>query len=267
MPELPEVETIKQQLKRQLLNKKIKEVIIKDKRLIKGLSAAKFKSQVQGKTIRDVLRRGKVLIIKLEKQLYLIIHLRISGWLLLSKKEEKFSRVIFKLSDKKLLNFCDQRVLGEIKLIDDWQKLPIIKAMGPEPLGLTKAQFIKLFETKKTKIKPLLMDQAFLAGIGNVYAQEAVFCAGIHPEKNADKINKEKLAKVYSCLIAILKKSITKRGSSVDTYKQINGKKGEFVPLLKVYQRQGQKCARCKAIIKRKTIGGRGTYFCPHCQN
>jgi formamidopyrimidine-DNA glycosylase len=266
MPELPEVETIRLQLKKEIYNKKIKEVIIKDKRLIKDISPQKFKSQLEGKAVKEVLRRGKLLIIKLEEKLFLIIHLRISGWLILSGEVEEFSRVIFKFSDLKLLNFCDQRVLGEIRLIEDWHNLPIIKAMGPEPFELKREDFIKLFEGKKTKIKPLLMDQSFLAGVGNVYAQETLFCAGIHPERRADSLEKEELGKVYKCLLAILKEAITEKGSSVDTYRQINGMPGNYVPFLKVYQREEESCLRCKAPIKRKSVGGRGTYFCPSCQ-
>jgi formamidopyrimidine-DNA glycosylase len=266
MPELPEVETIRLQLKKEILDKRIKEVIIKDERLIKGCPPKDFESRVEGKVIKDILRRGKVLIVKLEEDLFLALHLRLTGWLILSKEEEKFSRVIFKLSDNRFLNFCDQRVLGEIRLIDDWQKLPMIKEMGPEPLELKKEDFIKLFEGKKTKIKPLLMDQAFLAGVGNVYAQEALFCAGVHPERRTDRLEREELGKIYSCLISILKDAIRKKGSSVDTYRQIDGRVGEYVPFLKVYQREGKPCLRCKKPLKRKIIGGRGTCFCPNCQ-
>jgi len=266
MPELPEVVTIQSQLKNKILNKKIKEVVIKNKRIIKGISSKKFKSKTEGKTVKGILRRGKVLIIKLENDLFLIIHLRISGWLILSKKEENHARVIFKLADGQMLNFCDRRALGEVKLINDWQKLSIIQTMGPEPLELKKTDFIQLFRGRRAKIKPLLMDQRFLAGIGNIYAQEVVFCAGIHPERGVDKIKKEKLEKIYYCLTAILKQAITKKGSSVDTYRQTNGKKGNFIPFLKVYRKENEACIRCKKPIKRKVIGGRGTYFCPHCQ-
>jgi len=266
MPELPEVETIKLQLKKEILNKKIKEVLIKDKRPIKQISSQKFKSQIEGKSIRDILRRGKVLIIKLEDNLFLIIHLRISGWLILGREIEKFARVIFKLLDNRLLNFCDQRVLGEIRLIEDWRNLPQILEMGPEPLELNKDNFIKLFEGKKTKIKPLLMDQTFLAGVGNVYAQESLFCAGVHPERTTHSLNKSQRGKIYDCLIPILKQAINRKGSSVDTYRQINGEEGQYRSLLKVYQREVQPCVRCKMPIKRKVIAGRGTYFCPRCQ-
>ncbi len=266
MPELPEVETIRKQLEDEVVNRKIKEVIVKDKRIIKGITPQNFKSNIEGKSIKEILRRGKVLIIKLDKSLFIVIHLRISGWIILSRNEEKFSRVIFKLSDGRLLNFCDARVLGEIKLVNDWYSLGIVKEMGPEPLQLKREEFIKLFKGKKTKVKPLLMDQAFLAGIGNVYAQESLFCAGIHPERLASSLTDEELGRIYGCLISILKEAIKRKGSSVDTYRQIDGKEGEYVPFLKVYQREGQPCVRCKSSIKRKIIGGRGTYFCPYCQ-
>jgi formamidopyrimidine-DNA glycosylase len=266
MPELPEVETIKLQLQRKVSNKKIREVIIKDARIIKGISASSFKTKVEGKTIKKVIRRGKVLILELGKDLFLIIHLRISGWLILSKEIEEYCRVAFLLEDKHILCFCDSRVLGEIKLVSDWRQLSIVKNMGPEPFKLSKQEFIKLFAGKKTKIKPLLMDQNFIAGVGNMYAQESVFCAGIHPERTVDKIEKNELGQVYTCLMSILKKAIVKKGSSVDTYRQVTGEEGEYISLLKVYQREKKPCFRCKTPIKRKSIGGRGTYFCPTCQ-
>ncbi|MBU1121891.1 MAG: DNA-formamidopyrimidine glycosylase [Candidatus Omnitrophota bacterium] len=266
MPELPEVETIRLQLSRNVLGKKIKDIVVDDARVIKGVSKTVFKSKVENKTVKNIIRRGKVLIFELADDLYLVIHLRISGWLFLSKTYEKFCRVGFVLNNGKILNFCDSRVLGEIKLIDDWTNLALIKNMGPEPLGLSKQNFVKLFDKKTAKIKPLLMDQRFLAGVGNMYAQEAVFCAGISPQRRADKIDKKDIGRIYTCLIRILRKSIERGGSSVDTYRQLNGEKGKYKALLKVYQRQGKPCFRCKATIKRESIGGRGTYYCPKCQ-
>ena len=266
MPELPEVTTITSQLKGSGVNKKIKDVIIKDKRLIKAISPKKFKSKLKNQIIRDIFRRGKVLILKLNERLFLVIHLRISGWLMLSEKEEKHARVSFLLSDERLLSFCDMRALGEVRLVEDWRKLPIIKTMGPEPFEIKKNEFAKLFKNRGAMIKPLIMDQKFLAGLGNIYAQEALFCAGIHPERKANSIRKEKLEKLHDCIISILKEAINKKGSSANTYRQLDGEKGGYIPLLKVYQRKGECCFRCKTLIKRKVIGSRGTCFCPHCQ-
>jgi len=205
-------------------------------------------------------------MINSKEKSFIIFHLRISGWVMLSRDIEKFSRVIFRLSDGTMLEFCDQRALGEIRLVNDWRDLPVIKKMGPEIFDLKKEEFIELFKEKKTKIKPLLMDQSFLAGIGNAYAQEAVFCAGIHPERGTDSLSKKDINKIYDCLTAILKEAIKKKGSSLDTYRQINGTPGNYAPLLKVYGRKDKPCFRCGYSIEKKVIGGRGTYFCPHCQ-
>ena len=267
MPELPEVETIRSQLKKTVLNKQIKDITVADGRVVKGTSLKSFILQAKGKRIRDVLRRGKVLILRLESDLFLVFHLRISGWIVVSNAGERFSRVIFRLSGSLQLHFCDRRVLGEIRLVKNWEKLSIIETMGPEPLEINKKEFLRLFIGKKTRIKPLLMDQHFLAGVGNIYAQEALFCAGIDPRKRAQDLLKSEINKLYHCLVSILKQSVDRGGSSIDTYRQIDGRPGGYVPLLKVYQRHGKPCMRCKTLIQRIVISGRGTCFCTQCKN
>ncbi|UCG35883.1 MAG: hypothetical protein JSW17_03775 [Candidatus Omnitrophota bacterium] len=138
--------------------------------------------------------------------------------------------------------------------------------MGPEPLEIKKENFLALFKNRKAMVKPLIMDQRFLAGVGNIYAQEALFCAGIHPERKANSIKKEKLEKLYECLISILRVAINKKGSSANTYRQLDGTQGSYIPLLKVYQREDEPCFKCKAPIRRKVMSSRGTYFCLRCQ-
>jgi len=266
MPELPEVTTIVGELNQEVAGKTIKEVIFKDARLLKAIKPQEFAKQVVGQKITQASRRGKVIILKLQSGKFIIIHLRISGWLLLGKEEGKHSRIIFKLSDKRLFNFCDGRVLGELRLVDDWRDLNVVKTMGPEPLELSKQEFIKLFEGKKTKIKPLLMDQHFIAGIGNIYAQEAVFCAGIHPEREANTLKKDELERLYDCTIKALKDGIKHGGTSADSYYRLDGSKGTHVQYLMVYQRDGKPCVKCKKPLIRITTAGRGTVFCPHCQ-
>ena len=150
MPELPEVETICRQLKKEVADCVIEDAVVKDERIIKDISAKEFKKLVKRRRIKNVFRRGKVLVFALEKKLFIVIHLRISGWILLSGKEEKSSRVLFKLSGGLILNYCDSRALGEIKLINDWQALPLIQHMGPEPLLLKKDEFVKIFFNKKS---------------------------------------------------------------------------------------------------------------------
>jgi formamidopyrimidine-DNA glycosylase len=140
--------------------------------------------------------------------------------------------------------------------------------MGPEPLEeeFTLEKFKTMLKAKKTKIKPLLMDQAFIAGVGNLYAAEALFSAGIHPQRSTNTLKDEEIKSLFLNMKRILKEAIKYRGSSVDTYRDTSGKKGGFEERLKVYGRENQPCFKCKTPIKRITLGGRGTYFCPHCQ-
>ncbi|MCP4653078.1 MAG: bifunctional DNA-formamidopyrimidine glycosylase/DNA-(apurinic or apyrimidinic site) lyase [Candidatus Omnitrophica bacterium] len=263
---MPEVQTIKEYLSEKLVGEQIKNVVIKDERPIKGVSSEEFKETIKSKQVKEIFRRGKLLVFKLEEKLFLAIHLRINGILILSEKEERFARVIFDFGKNRLLNLCDSRVFAQVQLVSDWRKIPIVEKMGPEPLEMEKEEFAALFKGKKAKIKPLLMDQHFLAGIGNIYAQEAVFCAGINPESRANAIEPQRLEKLYQCLISILKKAISVGGSSVDVYLRPDGTKGRYESFLKVYQRNGQACFKCNSQIKRIVSGGRGTCFCPKCQ-
>jgi len=266
MPELPEVTTIVEELNQQVVGKTIKKVIFKDPRLLKGIAPLSFAQTVEGQEIVEVRRRGKVIILKIKSGRFIIIHLRISGWLLLGEEEGRHSRVIFKLNDGRLFNFCDGRVLGELRLVDDWHELNVVKTMGPEPLEISKEEFIKLFAGKKGKIKPLLMDQHLIAGIGNIYAQEAVFYAGINPEKEAGKLSPKKLEELYESVKKVLKDGIKHKGTSADSYFRLDGSKGTHVQYLAVYQRDGQPCLKCKRPLKRIISGGRGTTYCEYCQ-
>lgn len=272
MPELPEVETIKQDLERLIRGKKIKAVGINNPKSIKQpTNLTQFKKKLNGATFKNILRRGKLLICELQtansQLLYMTIHLRLTGQLIYGKKDEA-SRVNFLLSNRKYLNFNDARLLGEIRLVNDYQALPIVKAMGPEPLtkDFTLQKFQKMLKAKKTKIKPLLMDQAFIAGVGNLYAVEALFASRIHPLRAANTLNAEETKRLYLSMREILNQAIKYRGSSVDTYRDTSGEKGRYELKLKVYDRKDQPCFRCKTPIKRITLGGRGTYFCPGCQ-
>ena len=266
MPELPEVETIKRDLERYILHKKIKGVVIKEPRSIKEPGPAAFKKKIEGQSIKEIKRRGKVLVLSLTSKEFLVVHLRLTGWFSWDKKADKSARVIFLFSDG-FLNFCDPRLFGELRLIKDWQNLPMIKKMGPEPLEISKFEFIQMFKTKRAKIKPLLMEQSFLAGIGNLYAAEGLFCAAIHPQRGVYKITSEELGRLYDCLKGILSVAIKNRGTSVDTFRDLKGKEGGFSSYLKVYGRKNQPCFKCRTPIKRITLGGRGTYFCSQCQH
>ncbi|MDD5195472.1 MAG: bifunctional DNA-formamidopyrimidine glycosylase/DNA-(apurinic or apyrimidinic site) lyase [Candidatus Omnitrophica bacterium] len=266
MPELPEVETIKRELEKAVVGKKITAVVINDGRVIREPSPEKFKKELQGLEIKKVLRRAKVLILELSNGKSLVIHLKMTGQLIYPGKGAKESRVIFALSGGKTLDFNDRRIFAELKLLDDWKNLKFIRSLGPEPYDITPEQFKKMLDSKKTKIKPLLMDQAFISGIGNIYGAEALFRAHINPERSASSLSDKEKEILYKEIIDTLNEAIEHKGSSVDQYVQLSGAPGSYIKYHKVYDREGKPCLRCKTTIKRIALGGRGTYFCPKCQ-
>ena len=178
----------------------------------------------------------------------------------------KQSRVSFKLSNGKLLDFNDRRLLGELRLLDDWRNLKFIKELGPELYDLTKQDFSKMLSQKKTKIKSLLMDQRFVSGVGNIYAAEALFKAKISPFRPALSLSDKEKKTLFLNIRKTLDEAIKYKGSSVDQYVTVSGEKGDYASHHKVYDREGKPCLVCKSPIKRISLGGRGTYFCGRCQ-
>lgn len=265
MPELPEVETIKKELEKAVLNKKIIEVIINNPKVIKEPTKEDFVKGLKNAVIKNVLRKGKLLILELSSGESLAIHLKLTGQLIYPG-EPKQSRLSFRLSDGKCLDFRDQRLLGELRLIDEWQSLKFIQELGPEPFDITQEQFKDMLAKKKTKIKPLLMDQTFISGVGNLYAAEALFKAKIHPERPALSLSDKEKEVLFKEIKDTLQEAIKYKGSSVDQYVQLSGKPGDYVKYHKVYGREGKPCLVCKTPIKRIDLGGRGTFFCPKCQ-
>lgn len=269
MPELPEVETIRRDLIRDIKGKKIKDVEILNSRVIKEPRPAEFKKRLKGATFKDFLRRAKVLAMKLSTGDYLVVHLRMTGQLIYSTQKEPKARVIFVLSGGRYLSFNDQRLFAELRLVGDWQKLKFVRELGIEPLEkeFTVKRFKEMLGNKKTRIKPLLMEQTFIGGIGNLYAQEALFMAGILPTRAANKLRDEEIKRLHRAIQKVLQDAIQYRGSSVDEYVNGRGKKGNYHLRLKVYGRQGRPCVKCKTGIKKISLGGRGTCFCPRCQH
>jgi formamidopyrimidine-DNA glycosylase len=278
MPELPEVETISQQLARKIKGKKIKKIKVRLKKIIQVSSLNFFKNKVEGVKIKKVWRRAKMIIIDLENHYSLVIHLKLSGQLLYSPKEKKeypkHSHLIFVFADQGVLIFNDMRQFGYCKLILT-QDLPDFfqeKKIGPEPLAknFSLKKFKELLEKKSQgKIKPVLMDQSFLAGIGNIYAQEICWCARVLPQRKINTLTDKEIKLIYNCLIKILKVAIKDKGTTAadEHYQDTAGKKGKYAFKLKVYQKQGKKCSRCqKGIIQRINLAGRGTSYCPRCQ-
>lgn len=265
MPELPEVETLKRELEKAVLGKKIAEACVHHPLIVRQPSVDKFKKGLAGATIKNILRRAKVLIIELSNGKSLVIHLKMTGQLIYPGSGRK-SRVSFRLSDKKNLDFNDQRLFAELRLLDDWRQLKFIKELGPEPFEITVARFKEMLASRKTKIKPLLMEQSFIAGIGNLYAAESLFRAKIHPERPANGLSDKEKEALFTSIKNVLKDAIRQGGSSVDDYVRLSGSPGGYARYHKVYNKQGKPCLLCKAPIRRIALGGRGTYFCPKCQ-
>lgn len=266
MPELPEVETIKRELEKAVLGKRITGASVYHAKVIRQPSAKDFVQGVSGAAIKNILRRAKALILELSNGKSLVIHLKMTGQLIYPGKKERACRVRFHLSDGKNLDFNDQRLFAELRLLDDWRSLKFIQGLGPEPFDITARQFKEMLSRKKTRIKPLLMDQTFISGIGNLYAAEILFRAGINPGRSAGSLSAQEKEKLFRETIKTLEDAIRHQGSSVDQYVQLDGSSGSYVKYHKVYGRKGKPCFVCKAPIKRIALGGRGTYFCPQCQ-
>lgn len=267
MPELPEVETIRRGLEKRILAKKINRVEINTDRMVKKPSPKRFKEEVEGKNFTQVIRRGKYLILVLSSGKKIVIHLRMTGQLIYGRRDTK-NRVSFLLSNGKYLNLNDKRHLGEIRLVENWEKVPGIAKMGMEPLedSFTLKVFGEMLNKKKARIKPLLMNQEFLAGVGNIYAQEALFKARIHPERHAHRLKRDEVKALFSEIKKVLKKAIEYKGSSFSSYVDAQGRRGSFHSRLQVYGREGEPCVKCKIPLKFIKLAGRGTSFCPKCQ-
>ncbi len=242
MPELPEVETIRRQLEKKIIGKKLnKQKIVK------------------------VRRRAKLLIIDFADKSSLLLHLKLTGQLIFNGKPSTHTRHIFKLSDGSRLIFNDVRKFGWWKKVKETKKIE--SKFGPEPLEMDFKTFKNLLNKRpNTEIKPLLMDQKFIAGIGNIYSDEILYAAKVHPLRRAKTLNNKKIREIFRQIKKILTAAIKHQGSSVEYYRNIFNKEGKFIRYHKVYQKQGQKCSRCKAIIKRIKISGRSAHFCSRCQ-
>ena len=242
MPELPEVETIRLQLSKKIVGKKL-----------------------DGKKITNVRRRAKILIIDFAQGSSLLIHLKLTGQLIFNGKILPHTRKVFNFDDGTKLIFNDVRKFGWWKKVKNTKAIE--KSLGPEALTLDLDTFNALLERKpNSKIKPLLMDQRAISGIGNIYSDEILFASKVHPLRTVETLKKKEIEKICQNIKKILKAAIKAHGSSVEHYVDACGKKGNYVKQHKVYQREGQKCLRCGSVIKRIKIGGRSAHFCSKCQ-
>ena len=269
MPELPEVETIVRGLREPLVGRQFTGVRVGWENLVARPAVEEFKRGLVDQKILGLKRRGKYLVFALSGGGSLIIHLRMTGRLLIKNPDDeldKHDHLIFELDDGRELRFNNVRKLGRVYLVDDEDE--IVGRLGPEPLDddFTSADFAALFSTRRGMIKPLLLNQQFIAGIGNIYADEALFAARIHPERRADTLTAEEIECLYHAIRQVLTQGIQNRGTTLSDYLDAEGREGRNQEHLLVFRRTGQPCPRCGMPIERTVVGGRGTYFCPKCQ-
>ncbi len=281
MPELPEVETIKRFLLPKLVGKKIKAIKILSPKNFIGNS-----KELIGKAIQGLERRAKILIINIEGGKALTVHLKLTGQLVYANKVKegkmifshplpfisdgelpgKTTRVVIGFIDDSALFFNDMRKFGWMKIVDQ-SALAELK-MGVEPFSqeFTPIKLKQTLSLTKRPVKVALMDQEKIAGVGNIYANEALFEAKINPVRPANSLNNEEIEELYLMLLKVLKEGIKYGGSSDESYIKPDGSSGKYQEHFRVYQRQGEKCFRCQGKIKRIALGGRGTFYCPSCQ-
>lgn len=287
MPELPEVETVKRGLSELIVNRQVQAV---EHDWPKGFPnpVNDVETFLLGATVTGIARRGKALLIDLSTDYVLVVHLKMTGQLvfvgddarfgaghpnesLVGQLPDKSTRVVLTFVDGSTLYFNDQRKFGWMKLLpkETVMELPFFKSLGPEPLDpkFTSKDFIQRFSNRgRTNIKSALLDQKVIAGIGNIYADEALFAVKLHPLTLVKDVSEQKFADLFEALKEVLVTSIEAGGSSDKNYVNAEGKRGSYLTFANVFRREGKPCMRCGATIEKSRVAGRGTHTCPVCQ-
>lgn len=272
MPELPEVETIRRDLEAGAKGRRISLVRVLNGGSVRGSGPSRFAGRLEGRRLAGFRRRGKNLIVDLDSGQSLVVHLKMTGVLQMQADDDplpRAARIIFGFSGGGRLVFSDQRKFGSVQLVDDAERVPALRRLGPEPLStaFTARALDERLAGRRAPIKPLLLDQSVVAGLGNIYACEALHRAGIKPDRPASSLGKPEIGRLHRSIRRVLEAAIRARGSSVDTYRDGRGRSGWFQVSHRVYDRQGRRCKRCGREIVRETLRGRGTYWCPECQH
>ena len=274
MPELPEVETVKRALQPRVVDLTITNVLVHFEKMIKTHAEAEFKAALVGQTVRDVKRRGKYLIFELDDYV-MLSHLRMEGKYFFGGDEgarDKHIHVEFVFDDGTTLRYEDTRKFGTFHLYEkdvDLDTTPSMSAIGPEPWDDsfnpdTVASFLK---GKKMPIKSLLLAQKVVTGLGNIYVDEVLFAANIHPMKKSCDLTRTEVENVVKYTQAILSKAIEHKGTTIQTFSYAHGQAGSYQDFLQVHTKKGSSCPNCESIILKTKVGGRGTYYCPDCQS
>lgn len=273
MPELPEVETIRKTLKELVLNKKIEGIDVFWAKIIKYPDDIEhFKQIVIGQTIRNVKRKGKFLIFELDTDV-LISHLRMEGKYFVNQtgtERDKHTHVIFNFTDGSSLNYNDVRKFGTMHVYskEEYLSLKPLNQLGPDPFEKEyNVEYLteKLLKTTR-HIKPALLDQTIIAGLGNIYVDEVLFKAGIHPEKRANTLSQNQIKAIYKYSYDVLKEAVRQGGTTIRSYVNGEGEMGLFQQELFVYGQENELCKNCGDTIEKFKLSGRGTHICPTCQ-
>lgn len=269
MPELPEVETFVRALRPPLLGRVFVDVRNDWPRLIVTPGLDELRARLAGRRVEAIDRRGKYLVFTLSDDETLIVHLKMSGHLSVVEAgapDDPHVHTVFTLDDGRELRFLDTRKFGRVYLVRD--PAEVLGPLGPEPLGddFTAERFAARLRARRRVLKPLLLDQTFVAGVGNIYADEALFDAGILPWRNSNTLGDGEAAALHTALRRVLALGIERQGASVRTYYKPDGTRGEMQDEFAIYGRTGLPCVRCGTPVKRIVLGGRSTHYCPACQ-
>ena len=269
MPELPEVETVKNEIAPHFVGRTVKDVNLLWEGIVRRPTAAEFRSRLTGRKITGLARRGKYLLASLDNHEWLIFHLKMSGSLLVSpasSEPPRFTRAVLHLDDGTSIFFRDPRKFGRMWLVKD--KESVVGELGPEPLelGFTPTLLAHLLNKRKAPLKAVLCDQKVIAGIGNLYADEALFLSKIHPLRAGGSLTPAELKRLHRAILEVLRKGIKNKGASIENYVRPDGTPGGAHLEFLVPRKAGAPCCRCGTPIERITVRGRGTYFCPKCQ-
>lgn len=272
MPELPEVETVRRQLAAVLPGRRIKGVDVRLARILRNIAPEALQERIIGRRFTGVDRRGKFLILHLDDGARLIVHLRMTGRMTVARAgdpEWPYTRVVVSLDGGSELRFSDVRTFGTWHYAGDTGgEPPGLAAMGVEPLsdGFTPDTLAGVLAGRRAPVKAVLLDQRRIAGIGNIYADEALFRAGIDPARPAGSLSAEEVTRLHEKIREVLQASLEKGGTTVRDYVNGRGVPGEFQKYLEVYGRAGQPCRRCGTQLVKRKVAGRGTHVCPRCQ-
>ncbi|WP_462326634.1 bifunctional DNA-formamidopyrimidine glycosylase/DNA-(apurinic or apyrimidinic site) lyase [Desulfobaculum sp.] len=279
MPELPEIQTIARGLLQELRGRRILSFELLSKGAVEkgrgALSPAQIERALPGSIIQGVWRRGKMLCINIASPKYPLLHvcfhLKMSGRLVVRPTGEaphKHTRILFRLTEGQNLHFADPRKFGYCRVMppEAMERWPFFASLGPEPLEITEDAFVKLFDGRRGQVKSLLLDQHFLAGVGNIYADECLFRAGILPHAPASGVEEARLRALHGALQEVLLEAIDANGSSISDYRDAHGDSGAFQNDFRVYGKYGQPCRNCQTTLERRTVAGRTSTYCPTCQ-